>query len=1020
MRKYIYIFLTTVFMAVSIYTLNSWMKYEKINDDGEEKEREFNDPARLHQEFLMLRDPNTNKIPENIRYLELRYAETLPHRQEAVLYKGMNLKNTQGQILSWTERGPNNIGGRTKALGVDVTNTSRLIAGGVTGGLWKSTDGGSSWVQKTTVSQFQEATCLAQDTRTGQEATWYAGTGEYGSSGGATGATLTGNGLYKSTNNGESWTLLTNTQTNDVGFSSGWQFIWNVAVDKNSGGSGIVYVAAYGGIYRSSDGGTNWGTAQSFGSTGNASYTDIQVTSTGIAYATGSSNDGSASGIYKSNIGGTTWSSITPAGFPASYKRIVIAISPSNESIVYFFAQTPGNGKQQKNGDVNEWVSLWRYDASASSGSEWTNLSSNLPTYSSQVAGLSTQGSYNMIVKVKPDNANYVIVGGTNIYRCADVTAGTPTWTWIAGYSPADNVSTYPNHHPDNHSFAFVPGSNTAVYSGHDGGISYTTDITATAVGTHPVTWTYKNNGYNVTQFYNLAIAPEANSNTMIGGAQDNGNEFTTSAGLSSWTVGSEGGDGCYNAIAPTADNRVYRSTQNGEITAWQSDMTTYVGALKPTGSANPLFVNPFALDPNNSNYLYYAAGNASSTTGLWRHNSVKTATDGTVDNTTGWTYLTSAHITGGEQVSAIGISVSPANVVYYGTSNGTVKRIDNANSGASPTVTNITTGLPSSSYVSSISVDPTNSAKVLVTFSNYGINKIWYSTDSGANWTNVGNTLNAAQGPSIRSAAIFYINSTVNYFVGTSTGLYYTNTLNGGSTVWTSEGDNTIGPLIVNSMVFRTDAGGSNPTSGTLAVATHGRGVFSASISSPLPVELISFTGVYENSKVQLFWKTATELNNYGFEIERRLPSGQWSKIGFIPGHGNSNSLKSYSYLDSNLPSGIIEYRLKQIDFNGKFEYSNVLQVEVASVSRMQLAQNYPNPFNPLTNIVYDLPSNTKVKLVIYDITGRQVVTLVDGFQYAGNHKIEFNGSNLASGVYIYSITTLQGVISKKMLLMK
>ena len=197
--------------------------------------------------------------------------------------------------------------------------------------------------------------------------------------------------------------------------------------------------------------------------------------------------------------------------------------------------------------------------------------------------------------------------------------------------------------------------------------------------------------------------------------------------------------------------------------------------------------------------------------------------------------------------------------------------------------------------------------------------------------------------------------------------------------------------------------------------------GTFTNLNTSPLPVELTTFTASQSVNKVELNWQTATETNNYGFEIQRAKQSNNlnWEKIGFVEGSRNSNSPKSYQYTDSNPQSGKILYRLKQIDINGDYKYSKEIEVNLAP-TEFALFQNYPNPFNPTTKIKYSLPIKSLVNIKVYDITGREVAKLVDGFQEPGTYSIDFNASKLSSGTYFYKIISDKFVQVRKMLLLK
>jgi len=243
----------------------------------------------------------------------------------------------------------------------------------------------------------------------------------------------------------------------------------------------------------------------------------------------------------------------------------------------------------------------------------------------------------------------------------------------------------------------------------------------------------------------------------------------------------------------------------------------------------------------------------------------------------------------------------------------------------------------------------------------------------------------------------------------------------------------------------------GSNISSSNVPVQT--------SITNVLPVELTSFSASVSNGNVLLSWQTATEVNNYGFEIERSIAQisnlfNNWEKIGFVQGHGNSNSPKDYSFVDANPPSGKLQYRLKQIDTDGSFEYSQVVEVENELPKQFSLEQNYPNPFNPTTTIKYSIPMSSfdyaqddkssvmvsssnhdnadvipnlsrdevHITLKIYDILGREVATLVDEYQKPGTYNYQFSiGSyELSSGIYFYQLQVGDFIQTKKMLIMK
>jgi hypothetical protein len=195
------------------------------------------------------------------------------------------------------------------------------------------------------------------------------------------------------------------------------------------------------------------------------------------------------------------------------------------------------------------------------------------------------------------------------------------------------------------------------------------------------------------------------------------------------------------------------------------------------------------------------------------------------------------------------------------------------------------------------------------------------------------------------------------------------------------------------------------------------------------VPVELKSFRAKNTSDGVLLDWITATETNNKGFEIERSRTSnvkGQmnWEKIGYVAGFGTTTEPKSYSFTDNNVTSGAYSYRLKQIDLDGSYEYSNIVEVQVNVPLQFSLSQNYPNPFNPTTQIKYSIPEDGFVSLKVYNALGQQVAELVNGIVKAGSHSVSFNAGSaagvLSSGIYYYRMESGSRVMVKKMMLLK
>lgn len=199
---------------------------------------------------------------------------------------------------------------------------------------------------------------------------------------------------------------------------------------------------------------------------------------------------------------------------------------------------------------------------------------------------------------------------------------------------------------------------------------------------------------------------------------------------------------------------------------------------------------------------------------------------------------------------------------------------------------------------------------------------------------------------------------------------------------------------------------------------------VFNAAqlISSPVvPVELVSFTVIPSSNGFLLEWKTATETNNFGFDVEKLKESNlNWEKIAFIAGHGTTTETKNYSFIDDELSGGKYFFRLKQIDYNGAFSYSGIVEADASVPGEFSLEQNYPNPFNPVTKIKFSIPESSIVNLKVYDVIGNEVATLIHEQKDAGFYEVEFNAEKLGSGVYFYTLKAGSRVASKKMILIK
>jgi hypothetical protein len=777
---------------------------------------------RMSWELERLVDPVTNKIPENIRQKELIFASQLPSD-----------KFSMARSVFWSARGPYNVGGRTRAFAEDIRNESVLIAGGVSGGVWRSTDGGDNWYKTTPSNDLHSTTCIIQDLRIGKNDTWYLGTGELlGNSASAPGAYFYGNGIYKSTDNGITWQSVASTASNTPAKFDVWDMIWNIQINTAVDTADIIYAATYTTIYRSADGGQSWQAVLGGDLNNTAYYTDVAITSTGVVYAYISS-EGKDNGIWRS-VNGTEWTKITPSTFPAVYQRMVFGINSSNENEVYILGQTPNSGKKTLNYYGNaDWNSLWKYTYLAGNGKDsnglWINLSNNIPSDGTAKFGnFQSQGGYDVVVSVKPDEPNVVFIGGTNLYRSTDGFSTPNNIMQIGGYglnTQRPNWKLYPNSHPDHHVVFFSKSNPDVLYNGNDGGLYRTSNCMEDTV-----VWDDLNTGYLTTQTYAVGIDPTTDNDIIVAGFQDNGNRFTSSPNpLSDWGMPLNG-DGSFSAIAPDSEYYVL-STQNGRMQKMKIDPNgnrIKFARIDPIGGKDYQFINPFVLDPNNKNLLYLAGGKV-----LWRQDRLsEIPLNDTYDSISfGWQAIDPDFLISSQRITALAVSTKPANRLYFGLNRGFLYRVDNVNTGIPVPVKLNSESFSNSGNISCVAIDPRDADKVIVVISNYNVYSLYYSTDGGAKWLKVAGNLEefpdgTGSGPSLRWISILPYKGKTLYCLGTSVGLFATDTLIADSTTWKQLGASTIGNVVVEMVTTR-------EKDGLIIAATHGNGIYSTRINS-------------------------------------------------------------------------------------------------------------------------------------------------------------------------------------------
>ncbi len=864
----------TQLQNTNISTGHQLYKQAKIND----KKKSGLDPSkiadramdRLYYELDHTCNPNTREIPQGIREREINFVK----REKSLAFNSARAKNSGSD---WVSKGPFNVGGRTRALAIDLTDENVILAGGVSGGMWRSENGGRNWQRTTRSFQHPSVTAIVQDPRLGFQHIWYYGSGErpLGNSASATGAPFFGSGIYKSQDGGRTWELLPATADGNNTEFSPFDIVNSMVVDPTNGD---LYLATFNGIHRSKDGGTTFEVVLA-SKPGN--QTEIAVTRTGRFYAFVDTNRDNPSGTESPITGiltsqdGQNWINISAEEGvynENSASRAIFAINPSNENEVYIFS---AEGK-----DISSKPKLFRYRKDQSV--KWTDLTDKLPEFIEPVQGIDIQSGYNMAIAVHPTNPNIILIGGTNLYRTLDgfATKITPDQNnWIAGYSPKNNISVYPDQHPDQHAISFFPSNPNKVLCANDGGVFVTNDVTANRSFEEPIDWISLNNGYLTTQPYAVSFDPLSEGEETMAGFQDNGTWFSNQvSSIAPWSE-ELSGDGSYNAFADNGRTR-YSSAQRGNIFRVNYDENgapISTARIQPRGVGGASFINPFILDPIDDNVMYLPIGRT-----IYRNSDLdELPVNSNNLSTVNWRILSATTVesisdNGRElnTITALDISRYPQpDILYYGTGQGQIYRLDFASLPSSNPVDIFTgKGLPENAFVSSITVDPSNYNRVVVAFSNYEIPSLFYTENGGETWKDISGNLEenndgSGNGPSVRWATFLGNNNGI--LAGTSTGIYFTDKLLNENTVWQSE-SREIGNTVVAQVRSRKD--------GFTVAGIHGNGVFSKKFNvTPQPENTLFVVNPPKDSlnipsttrEVSIdISKVFKETNNYPIEI--------------------------------------------------------------------------------------------------------------------------------------------------------
>lgn len=702
---------------------------------------------------------------------------------------------------SWEWLGPGNVGGRVRALLVHPYQPATLWVGSVSGGIWKSTDGGAAWQPLDDFMANLAVSSLVMHPVNPD--ILYAGTGEgfYNSDG------IQGAGVFKTTDGGSTWDQLPATA------NSNWFYVNRLAIDPNNGD--ILLAATRTGLYRSVDAGASWTHLLA----ADALDVDFHPSDSGRAVASG------YAGLAWYTInGGLSWAPASP--FPATTDRVEVAYAPRDPQIVY--AGVDLNGGE-----------LWK---SVDGGKTFLRVNSG--TYY-----LGAQGWYNNTLWVDPTNSSTLVVGGIDLYRS---TNGGLTFSKISEWWNAP-LSAHADHHIIQAHPHFDGTSNRSVYFGNDGGV-YKTDNIYSVMGISG--WQELNNNLGITQFYGAAGSPA--TGVIIGGTQDNGTLRYT-GGTESWES-MYGGDGGFCAADPTDPNYFYGEyvylqllrSENGGASAdyicgkywdgqawnWKADPFTIPDAKNGQAS----FIAPFLLDPNNPNRIL--AGGVS----LWRTENARA--QNTAASGPAW-YSVKAPVPFSSPITAIAIARGNPDLVWVGHRNGNVYKTTNGThtTPAWIQVDDNPPGVPNR-FLTRISIDPRDHNRVYLTFGGYKADNVWRTGDGGLSWTNIsGSGTGALPGAPVRSLVI-HPDFPDWLYVGSEVGVF---TSDDGGAGWFLPQD---GPANVSvDELFWMDR--------TLVAATHGRGLyrvkvmanFTASPASGLAPLKVDFTNTTISGYTSSAW---------------------------------------------------------------------------------------------------------------------------------------------------------------------
>jgi hypothetical protein len=765
-----------------------------------------NPAERSDFESIKTRDPQTGQIP----FDELEKARGLMGNYFSVM--------AQIPGIEWKERGPNNIGGRTRALMFDPNDATKkkVWAGGVAGGLWYNNDitlSTSSW-QK--ISDFWDniaISCIAYDPSNPQ--VFYVGTGE----GYFNADAVKGGGIWKTLDGGLTWKRLAATIPSFSAFSGqsfAFQSVQKIVVNS----SGRVFAATKAGVWISSDGGSSWTLATGLPSgSGHTSFvSDLEIGTDNVVFAAYGLFTATTSAIYKTanpSNDGTSWSSNL---FAFAGGRTEVALAPS----------TSGAGQIMYAANQNTSTNRINFmKRSIDGGTTWTDITK--PT-GGQTDGDITSGQawYDLILSVHPTNPDMVFMGGATHSRTLNATATPVVWNTFNYGSPM---------HPDHHAFIFKPGFSNEAVAGNDGGIYYTSNWGDAAVtSNNSVSFSERNKDYNVTQYYSAAIKNIANDGYVLTSAQDNGtHKITTAPGVIGSAAYVENCcDGMSSFIDQDQPTIQIHATQYNWFQLHNEALNTNITVVDNSYGS---FVNPADYDSQN-NLLYTYEGYVTNPDSTFISRSVITATplSGV------YNYFKFAGLF---EISFIKVAYA-SNTLFFGTETGRVYKLSGiptvglpATAPAPVLVMDMATLGTSAGFISCIELGA-NDNEILVTCSNFNVKSVFYTNNGGTTWISKDESNYGLPNIPIRYALFNPLNRQ-QVLLATSLGVWTTSNITLGNPQWAPTNAK-LAHVSCDQLKYRS-------SDHTVVVATHGRGVFTTQLNQANPCQTVmTLIAPYDN----------------------------------------------------------------------------------------------------------------------------------------------------------------------------